>query len=165
MIVFKEMLLAFSRGAFTPATSRGDVPEGFFASDLMSDVLTAAEPGRLLLTGSPTATCQRLTPSRISAGIVFVQGKRRRRSSARPWRKTPLMATKMTMFDACAGSRPDRGRRPWPALSLLPPRVPGQGRRFRQGRQRGPAEIKELLKDLGSTRRPRGRHRSPTRRR
>ena len=73
-------------------------------SDLMSDVLSSAEPGSLLLTGLANGPVVSTCAVADLAGIVFVQGKRPGPEVVREAqaRRIPLLATRMTMFEACA---------------------------------------------------------------
>ncbi|MCK7477041.1 MAG: DRTGG domain-containing protein [Candidatus Moduliflexus flocculans] len=113
MIVLKDVLALLDGELLTPATSPEAAFRKVFASDLMSDVLTSAEPGSLLLTGLANAHVVCTCSVADLSGVVFVQGKRPAPTvvdEART-RGIPLMATKMTMFEACsriAGF--DRGR-------------------------------------------------------
>jgi len=104
MIVLKDVLALLDGELLTPAASPEAAFRKIFASDLMSDVLTSAEPGALLLTGLANATVVCTCSVADLSGVVFVQGKRPVPAvvdEART-RGIPLMATKMTMFEACA---------------------------------------------------------------
>jgi len=104
MIVLKEVLALLDGELLTPTTSPEAAFRKVFASDLMSDVLTSAEPGSLLLTGLANAHVVCTCSVADLSGVVFVQGKRPAPAvvdEART-RGIPLMATKMTMFEACA---------------------------------------------------------------
>jgi hypothetical protein len=103
MIVLKDVLALLEGELLTPGVSL-DVPcPKIFASDLMSDVLTSAEPGSLLLTGLANGHVVRTCAVADLAAVVFVQGKRPDleaigRAQAG---NLPLIATKMPMFEAC----------------------------------------------------------------
>jgi hypothetical protein len=104
MIVLKDVLALLDGELLTPATSPEAAFRKVFASDLMSDVLTSAEPGALLLTGLANAHVVCTCSVADLSGVVFVQGKRPVPAvvdEART-RGIPLMATKMTMFEACS---------------------------------------------------------------
>jgi hypothetical protein len=114
MIVLKDVLALLDGELLTPSTSPEEAFRKVFASDLMSDVLTAAEPGSLLLTGLSNAhvvcTCQVAD----LAGVVFVQGKRPAPEviSDALAKNLPLVVTKMSMFEVCtrmAGRLEDGG--------------------------------------------------------
>lgn len=104
MIVLKDVLALLDGELLTPSTSPDAAFRKVFASDLMSDVLTSAEPGSLLLTGLANShvvcTCSVVD----LAGVVFVQGKRPAAAVVDEARSKglPLVTTKMTMFEACA---------------------------------------------------------------
>lgn len=104
MIVLKDVLALLDGELLTPATSPEAAFGKVFASDLMSDVLTSAEPGSLLLTGLANAHVVSTCAVADVSGIVFVQGKRPSPDviSQAQSRRIPLVATKMTMFEACA---------------------------------------------------------------
>ncbi|MCX6574735.1 MAG: DRTGG domain-containing protein [Candidatus Aminicenantes bacterium] len=104
MIVLKDVLALLDGELLTPATDPEAAFGKVFASDLMSDVLTSAEPGALLLTGLVNTHVVNTCSVADLSGVVFVQGKRPAEdviSQART-RNIPLVATKMTMFEACA---------------------------------------------------------------
>lgn len=104
MIVLKDVLALLDGELLTPPASPETAFRKIFASDLMSDVLTSAEPGALLLTGLANAHVVCTCSVADLSGVVFVQGKRPVPAvvdDART-RGIPLMATKMTMFEACA---------------------------------------------------------------
>ena len=104
MITLKDIMTMVNGELLTPES----VPEiecpKVFASDLMSDVLTSAEPGAFLLTGlaNPHVVCTCCLAD-LSA-VVFVQGKRPDASVVEQARAKglPLVATKMPMFEACS---------------------------------------------------------------
>jgi hypothetical protein len=104
MIVLKDVLALLDGELLTPSTSPEAIFQKVFASDLMSDVLTAAEPGALLLTGLANGHVVSACSVADIAGIVFVQGKRPAPEviGEALAKNLPLMATKMTMFEACA---------------------------------------------------------------
>ncbi len=104
MIVLKDVLALLDGELLTPATAPEAAFRKVFASDLMSDVLTAAEPGSLLLTGLVNAHVVRTCSVADLAGVVFVQGKRPVPDVIDQAQALglPLIATKKTMFEACA---------------------------------------------------------------
>jgi hypothetical protein len=104
MIVLKDVLALLDGELLTPSTSPEAAFALVFASDLMSDVLTSAEPGALLLTGLANGHVVSTCAVADLAGIVFVQGKRPAPEVVREAqaRNIPLVATRMTMFEACA---------------------------------------------------------------
>jgi len=103
MITLKDVLTRLDGELLTP-----DVPLDLecvkiFASDLMSDVLTSAEPGALLLTGLANVHVVSTCSVADLAAVVFVQGKRPGAdvvSQARA-KNLPLIATRLPMFQAC----------------------------------------------------------------
>ena len=104
MIVLKDVLALLDGELLTPAAPPEAAFRKVFASDLMSDVLSSAEPGSLLLTGLANAhvvsTC-----SVVDLGaVVFVQGKRPGPDVVGLARSQglPLVATRMPMFEACS---------------------------------------------------------------
>ena len=104
MMVLKDVLALLEGELLTPATSPEAAFRKVFASDLMSDVLPSAAPGSLLLTGLANAHVVCTCSVADLSGVVFVQGKRPAPAvvdEART-RGIPLMATKMTMFEACS---------------------------------------------------------------
>ncbi len=104
MIVLKDVLALLDGELLTPATAPEAAFGKVFASDLMSDVLSSAEPGSLLLTGLANSHVVCTCSLADLAGVVFVQGKRPAAEvigEART-KNLPLMATKLTMFEACA---------------------------------------------------------------
>lgn len=104
MIVLKDVLALLDGELLTSGTDPGAAFRKVFASDLMSDVLTSAEPGSLLLTG--LANSHVVSTCRVAdvAGVVFVQGKRPASAvvAEAQAKGLPLVSTKMTMFEACA---------------------------------------------------------------
>ena len=104
MIFLKDVLALLDGELLTPASPPEVVFPKVFASDLMSDVLTSAEPGSLLLTGLANSHVVCTCSVADLTGVVFVQGKRPAPdvvSEARS-KNLPLIATKMTMFEACS---------------------------------------------------------------
>ncbi|MEN6561668.1 MAG: DRTGG domain-containing protein [Acidobacteriota bacterium] len=104
MIVLKDVLALLDGELLTPATAPEAAFGKVFASDLMSDVLTSAEPGSLLLTGLANSHVVCTCSVADLAGVVFVQGKRPAPEVVREagTKNLPLIATKMTMFEACS---------------------------------------------------------------
>ena len=104
MIVLKYVLALLEGELLTPATSPDAAFKKVFASDLMSDVLTSAEPGSLLLTGLANAHVVCTCSVADLAGVVFVQGKRPAPDvvTEAGTKGIPLIATRMTMFETCA---------------------------------------------------------------
>jgi hypothetical protein len=104
MIALKDVLALLEGELLTPSTSPEAAFQKVFASDLMSDVLNAAEPGALLLTGLANGHVVSACSVADIAGVVFVQGKRPGPEviGEALVRHLPLMVTKMTMFEACA---------------------------------------------------------------
>jgi predicted transcriptional regulator len=78
-------------------------PTGFFAADLMSDVLAFAHPGNVLLTGLTSLQAVHTADVAEIPAIVFVDGKRPaddvRETAER--RGLLLLATRFDMFEAC----------------------------------------------------------------
>ncbi len=103
MIVLKDVLALLDGELLTPGNPLGVECPKVFASDLMSDVLTSAEPGSLLLTGLANAHVVCTCSLADLAAVVFVQGKRPDRGVVDEARTKglPLIATKMPMFEAC----------------------------------------------------------------
>jgi hypothetical protein len=104
MIVLQDVLALLEGELLTPAASAQAAFRKVFASDLMSDVLTAAEPGSLLLTGLANGHVVCTCSVADLAGVVFVQGKRPAPDviGQAHARNLPLIVTKMTMFEACS---------------------------------------------------------------
>jgi hypothetical protein len=104
MIILKDVLALLDGELLTPGTSPEAAFPRVFASDLMSDVLSSADPGSLLLTGLANGHVVSTCAVADLAGVVFVQGKRPSAEVVREAlnRNIPLVATKMSMFEACA---------------------------------------------------------------
>jgi hypothetical protein len=104
MIVLKDVLALLDGELLTPATDPEAAFRKVFASDLMSDVLTSAEPGSLLLTGLANAHVVCTCSVADLAGVVFVQGKRPGPEvvTEAGTKGIPLIVTRMTMFETCA---------------------------------------------------------------
>jgi hypothetical protein len=104
MIVLKDVLALLEAELLTPATSPEAAFNTVFASDLMSDVLASAEPGSLLLTGLANTHVVSTCSVADLAAVVFVQGKRPAPDVVVQAlaKNLPLVATKLTMFEACA---------------------------------------------------------------
>jgi hypothetical protein len=104
MIVLKDVLALLEGELLTPAASPDAAFGKVFASDLMSDVLTSAEPGSLLLTGLANSHVVCTCSVADLAGVVFVQGKRPAPDvvNEAQTKGLPLIATKMTMFETCS---------------------------------------------------------------
>jgi len=104
MIVLKDVLALLDGELLTPTTAPDAAFRKVFASDLMSDVLSSAEPGSLLLTGLANSHVVCTCSVADLAGVVFVQGKRPAPDVVAEGRTKgiPLIATKMTMFEACS---------------------------------------------------------------
>ena len=103
MIVLKDVLALLEGELLTPACPLETACRKVFASDLMSDVLTSAEPGSLLLTGLANAHVVRTCSVADLAAVVFVQGKRPAAEVVDQARSEnlPLIVTRMPMFEAC----------------------------------------------------------------
>jgi predicted transcriptional regulator len=104
MIILKDVLTLLDGELLTSDTSPEAAFSRVFASDLMSDVLSSADPGSLLLTGLANGHVVSTCNVADLAGIVFVQGKRPSAEVVQEARNRniPLVATKMSMFEACA---------------------------------------------------------------
>ena len=104
MIVLKDVLALLNGELLTPGSPLEVVCPKVFASDLMSDVLTSAEPGSLLLTGLANSHVVCTCSVADLAAVVFVQGKRPGPEVVDQARSKnlPLIATKMPMFEACS---------------------------------------------------------------
>jgi len=104
MIVLKDVLALLDGELLTPAATPEAAFRKVFASDLMSDVLTAAEPGSLLLTGLVNSHVVCTCAVADLAGVVFVQGKRPAADvvGQAEANSLPLVSTRLTMFEACA---------------------------------------------------------------
>ncbi|MCS7316236.1 MAG: DRTGG domain-containing protein [Bryobacterales bacterium] len=72
-------------------------------ADLMSDVLAFARPGTILLTGLTNVQAVRTADVADIRAIVFVRGKLPDRETIElaKARGIPLLATRLTMFEAC----------------------------------------------------------------
>jgi hypothetical protein len=103
-IVLTDVLALLDGERLPPSTSPEAAFRKVFASDLMSDVLSAAEPGALLLTGLANGHVVSACSVADIAGVVFVLGKRPAPDVIGDAlaKNIPLMSTKMTMFEACA---------------------------------------------------------------
>jgi predicted transcriptional regulator len=104
MIVLKDVLALLDGELLTPGSPLETACPKVFASDLMSDVLTSAEPGSLLLTGLANSHVVCTCSVADLAAVVFVQGKRPAPEVVEQARSKnlPLIATKMPMFEACS---------------------------------------------------------------
>jgi len=104
MIVLKDVLALLNGELLTPGSPLEVECPKVFASDLMSDVLTSAEPGSLLLTGLANSHVVCTCSVADLAAVVFVQGKRPDSGVVDQARSKnlPLIATKMPMFEACS---------------------------------------------------------------
>ena len=104
MIVLKDVLALLDGELLTPTTAPDAAFRKVFASDLMSDVLSSAEPGSLLLTGLANSHVVCTCSVADLAGVVFVQGKRPGPDvvNEAQTKGLPLIATKMTMFETCS---------------------------------------------------------------
>ena len=73
------------------------------SSDLMSDVLAFSRPGALLITGLTNEAVIRTAEVANIKAIVFVRGKKPREEiiALAGGKKIPLLATNLTMFEAC----------------------------------------------------------------
>lgn len=104
MIMLKDVLALLEGELLTPGCPLEVECPKVFASDLMSDVLTSAEPGSLLLTGLANSHVVCTCSVADMAAVVFVQGKRPDSGVVDQARSKslPLIATKMPMFEACS---------------------------------------------------------------
>ena len=104
MIALKDVLTLLDGELLTAGLPLDAPCPGVFATDLMSDVLTSARPGWLLLTGLANAHVVRACAVADLAAVVFVQGKRPDDGTVDQARtgRLPLIATRMPMFEACA---------------------------------------------------------------
>ncbi len=104
MIVLKDVLALLDGEVLTPGSSLEIKCPRAFASDLMSDVLTSAAPGSLLLTGLANAHVVCTCSLADIAAVVFVQGKRPDPGVVDEAlsKGLPLLATRLPMFEACA---------------------------------------------------------------
>ncbi len=73
------------------------------ASDLMSDVLSAVQPGELLLTGLTNNQVIRTCEIAGIQAVVFVRGKRPNAETIKMGESCniPILSTQLTMFEAC----------------------------------------------------------------
>ncbi len=92
------------------------------AADLMSDVLSLARPGSVLITGLANPQVIRTSEVAEVAAIVLVRGKRPLAETASLAAEAgiPIFCTSMTMFEACgrlyaAGVKPTRASYKIPA--------------------------------------------------
>jgi len=108
MIALKDVLTLLDGELLTPASSLETSFQRVFASDLMSDVLSSAEPGSLLLTGLANAHVVSTCAVAELAAVVFVRGKRPLASVIEEARakSLPLVTTGMSMFEACSTLAP-----------------------------------------------------------
>jgi hypothetical protein len=104
MITLKDILTEINGDLLTPGNPLGLGCPGIFASDLMSDVLTSAEPGSFLLTGLVNPHVISTCSVADVAAVVFVQGKRPGAEVVEQARVKglPLIATKLSMFETCS---------------------------------------------------------------
>jgi predicted transcriptional regulator len=74
-----------------------------FAADLMSDVLSFAKPGSILLTGLTNPLVIRTADTMDLLAIVFVRGKRPLAEAVElaTQKGIPLLATRYIMFETC----------------------------------------------------------------
>jgi predicted transcriptional regulator len=103
MIFLKDVLALLEAELLTPACPLETAFQKVFASDLMSDVLTSAEPGSLLLTGLSNTHVVRTCSVADLAAVVFVQGKRPAAEVVDQAlsENLPLIVTRMSMLEAC----------------------------------------------------------------
>jgi len=104
MIVLKDVMALLNGELLTAGSPLELKCPQVFASDLMSDVLTSAEPGSLLLTGLANSHVVCTCSVADLAAVVFVQGKRPDADvvSQALSKNLPLIATKISMFEACS---------------------------------------------------------------
>jgi hypothetical protein len=103
MVTLKDVLARVDGEMLTPGSPL-DIPcPKIFASDLMSDVLTSAAPGSLLLTGLANPHVIRTCSVADLAAVIFVQGKRPDAAVVEQAlaKGLPLAATRLPMFEAC----------------------------------------------------------------
>jgi hypothetical protein len=104
MITLKDIMTWVDGELLTPDNPPEIECPKVFASDLMSDVLSSAEPGSFLLTG--LANVHVISTCRVAdlVAVVFIQGKRPDANVIEQARAKglPLVATKMPMFEACS---------------------------------------------------------------
>jgi predicted transcriptional regulator len=74
-----------------------------FAADLMSDVLSFAKPGAILLTGLTNPLVVRTADTMDLIAIVFVRGKKPLNEAIElaKQKNIPLLATRYIMFESC----------------------------------------------------------------
>ncbi len=89
--------------------------ERVYSADLMSDVLAFCDPESLLITALTNAQVIRTAEFANIKAVVFVQGKRpdRETVSLSEEKKIPLLATNLSMFNAC-GRLYEKGLRSCP---------------------------------------------------
>jgi hypothetical protein len=104
MITLKDIMIRVNGELLTPGSPLELECPKIFASDLMSDVLTSAEPGSFLLTGLANPHVVRTCCLADVAAVIFVQGKRPDPGVIEQARagSLPLVATKLPMFEACS---------------------------------------------------------------
>ncbi len=104
MIALKEILTLLDGEVLTVGCGLGLACTKVFASDLMSDVLSFADPGALLLTSLANLHTVRTARLADVAAVVFVQGKRPPAEAVDQAKaiNLPLILTRVPMFDACA---------------------------------------------------------------
>ena len=104
MITLKDIMAGIGGELLTPESPLGLECPGIFASDLMSDVLTSAEPGSFLLTGLANPHVISTCSVADLAAVVFVQGKRPGADVVEQARAKglPLIATNLPMFEVCS---------------------------------------------------------------
>lgn len=103
MIALKDVLTLLDGELLTQGTAPERAFDKIFASDLMSDVLSAAQPGSLLLTGLANVHVVSACAVADLTGVVFVQGKRPGLDvvAMAQSKDLPLIATRIPMFEAC----------------------------------------------------------------
>ena len=104
MIVLKDVLTLLDGEVLAMGCGLGLECGKVFASDLMSDVLSFADPGSLLLTSLANPHTVRTARLADVAAVVFVQGKRPAADVVDQAKaiNLPLILTRIPMFDACA---------------------------------------------------------------
>ena len=104
MITLKDIMTWVDGELLTPENPPEIECPKVFASDLMSDVLTSAEPGSFLLTGLANVHVISTCSVADLVAVVFVQGKRPDANVIEQARAKdlPLMTTKLPMFEACS---------------------------------------------------------------
>ena len=104
MITLRDILSMVHGELLTPGSTLGLICPRIFASDLMSDVLSSAEPGSFLLTGLANPHVVSTCSVADVAAVVFVQGKRPDPAVVEEAQAKglPLVTTKMPMFEACS---------------------------------------------------------------